>query len=240
MIAKPFLSSLALAALSMSTSACATAAVSDVDSANTQVAESTEQQIATIMKWWDGDYNNDRHLKELEAADKPIWRKDGSGKGGHIEVTSHYRPVTLPAFGDNVIYVEETKHGDPDNIFRQRIYTLTADAKINAVRVKLWYFSDKKKYVGAFKDISIVKDLTPKEMFKLPDTCDMIVRKQGDKYHMPMPDKDCVFGESYFNYQVLLGKDSFWFRDRIMNVADDTVKESAGNFTYHKLDRITQ
>lgn len=200
-------------------------------------APAPKSDLETVMSWWNGDYNNEAQLAGLLEDGKPVWREDGSGEGGHIQVTSHYRPIDLPAFGDNVIYVEETKHGKPDLIFRQRIYSLSAD-ETGATSVKLWYFNDKEKYIGAWKDLDRLSEVTPDDMFPLQDECDLQVSKQGDKYHMPMPKKSCVFGERYFDYQVLLGEDSFWFRDRIVNVADDVPLESAGNFTYHELERI--
>lgn len=208
------------------------------ESAGSTATSSAQEDLNRIMTWWNGDYNNDRQLAALAAAGKPIWRADDSGKGGHIEVTSHYRPIDLPAFGDNVIYVEETKHGVPDNIFRQRIYTVAIDRATNIIRVKLWYFKDKKKYVGAWRDLSRLNDLTPEMMSPLQDDCDLIIKKQGEKYHMPMADKACVFGDNYFSYQVLLGEDSFWFRDKINRVADDKTISMAGNYTYHELNKI--
>ncbi|GAB5486945.1 MAG: hypothetical protein Pars2KO_05150 [Parasphingorhabdus sp.] len=223
-----------LACMTMTT-ACM--AEGGAESAGTTAVSSAQQDLNTIMQWWNGDYNNDRQLAALAAAGKPIWRADDTGKGGHIEVTSHYRPISLPEFGDHVVYVEETKHGDPENIFRQRIYTLSID-DADQVRVKLWYFNDKKKYVGAWKDLSKLNGLTKKDMFPLQDDCDLLVKKQGDKYHMPMADKACVFGKNYFSYQVLLGKNSFWFRDKINAVADDSVVSMAGDYTYHELDKI--
>ncbi|MEO9467988.1 chromophore lyase CpcT/CpeT [Parasphingorhabdus sp.] len=210
---------------------------SEAESAGSAATSTAQQDLNTIMKWWGGSYNNDRQLTALAAAGKPIWRVDDTGKGGHIEVTSHYRAIDLPEFGDHVIYVEETKHGDPENIFRQRIYALSID-DADQVRVKLWYFNDKKKYVGAWKDLSRLKGLTKEEMFPLQDDCDLLVKKQGDKYHMPMGDKACVFGKNYFSYQVLLGEDSFWFRDKINAVADDSIVSMAGDYTYHELDRV--
>lgn len=220
----------------MSASACT--AEEGVQSASSAVTTSVQQDLNTIMRWWNGSYNNDCQLAELDAAGKPIWRVDDDGKGGHIEVTSHYRPVNLKEFGDHVVYVEETKHGDPENIFRQRIYTLAIDEKTDTIRVKLWYFNDKKKYVGAWKEPSRLNDLKPDDMFALQDDCDLIVKKQGEKYHMPMADKACVFGKNYFSYQVLLGQDSFWFRDKINAVADDSIVSIAGEYTYHELDKI--
>jgi hypothetical protein len=193
--------------------------------------------IATIMQWWNGDYDNDAQIKGLMAADKPVWRADGSGEGGHIAVTSHYRRINLPAFGDNVIYVEETKHNDPDNLFRQRIYTLSQPDSDGPVRVKLWYFKDKEGYIGAWKNLSMLDKLTPEQMSPLPDNCDLLVTRVGRKYHMPMTDGACVFGTRSFNYQVLLGRDSFWFRDKIVDVESGETLETAGAFTYHELAR---
>lgn len=208
-----------------------------ITTAGSTAVISAQQDLNQISQWWNGDYNNDKQLSELTKAGKPIWRADDSGKPGHIEVTSHYRPIDLPAFGDYVLYVEETKHGDPNNIFRQRIYTLRVDEKTNDVRVKLWYFNDKEKYVGAWRDMSRLSDLTPDMMFPLPDECDLIAQKQADKYHMPMAEKACIFGENYFSYQVVLGRDSFWFRDRISRISDDKIISEAGNYSYHKLDK---
>ena len=194
--------------------------------------------LDTIMRWWNGDYNNDVQVKRLLAQGKPIWRADDSGKGGHIEVVSHYRPVTLPQFGDHVIYVEETKHGDPNSMFRQRIYTLAVDSSGGQIRVKLWTFNDKQKYVGAWRDLSKLDRLSPEEMFAFPDGCDLLVSRQGNKFHMPMRGRDCAFGERYFNYQVLLGEDTFWFRDKISSLETGEVLETAGGFTYHELDKV--
>lgn len=199
---------------------------------------SPEKDLSTIMGWWDGDYQNDEQIARLEAAGKPVWRADGTGEDGHIEVTSHYRRIEMPSFGKHVIYVEETKHGDPNNVFRQRLYTLRVDKDIETVRVKIWNFKDKKKYVGAWRDLSRLDGLAPDDMSSLPDTCDLIAKKQGGEFHMPMHEQDCAFGDRYFSYQVLLGPDSFWFRDKIASTETDEVLESAGKYTYHELRRV--
>ncbi len=202
-----------------------------------QVEDADNSIQSLVMRWWPGDYNNDAQIRKLIAGGQPVWRADGSGKPGHIEVTSHYRRVDLPAFGDAVLYVEETKHGDPDAMFRQRIYTVDSNPESDEVTVKLWYFKDREKYVGAWQKLDMIAELSPEEMSPLPDNCDLTVRRQGEKLHMSMPAKQCVFGDRYFDYQVLLGPDSFWFRDRIVNAETDEVMEAAGNFTYHELVR---
>ncbi len=233
--------SAAAAAAILVLSACATTNSQETSSASAAAtAEMTQaQHLAKIMEWWPGDYNNDRQLVQLEAEGKPIWRVDDTGKGGHIEVTSHYRVVDMPEFGENVLYVEETKHGDPTNIFRQRIYELYVDDETDQVRVTLWTFKDKEKYVGAWRDLSRLNGLTKEEMSSFGRNCDLVMAQQDGKYHLAMNGKDCAFGENYFSYQVLLGPDSFWFRDKITRLADEVVISQAGEFTYHELDRLT-
>ncbi|MEM8984985.1 MAG: chromophore lyase CpcT/CpeT [Pseudomonadota bacterium] len=226
-----------LAALAAAVCISACSSNSGNSSNSSEIKQTSIDSLAVAMKWWDGDYNNDRQIESLLAAGKPVWRADDSGEGGHIEVTSHYRFISLPAIGPDVIYVEETKHGDPDNIFRQRIYTLTATDG-GGVRVKLWNFKDKKAYVGAWQNLDRLQTLTPDELSPLPDKCDLLSEWQGNKLHLAMQDKACAFGDRYFNYQVLLGRDSFWFRDKIVRLEDDVILTTAGDFTYHELDRI--
>ncbi|MEO0996685.1 MAG: chromophore lyase CpcT/CpeT [Pseudomonadota bacterium] len=196
-----------------------------------------ESDLDRVLDWWAGDYDNDRQIERLTAEGQPVWRADGSGEGGHIEVTSHYRRVELPAFGEHVLYVEETKYGDPDEIFRQRIYTLNVDDESDRVRVKIWNFKDKQRYVGAWRDTARLSDLTPDEMSPLPDRCDLLSERREGRIHLGMNGRDCAFGDRYFNYQVLLGPESFWFRDKIVRLEDDVLLTTAGDFTYHQLDR---
>lgn len=219
---------LAILAAAVIVSACSTTGSAE---------PSLNDDLLQIMDWWDGDYDNTGQVARLITQGKPIWRADESGEGGHIEVESHYRPTTLPAFGEHVIYVEEYKHGDPEDLFRQRIYTLSIDENLNAIRVKLWNFKDKESYRGAWQDLSMLTDVSPDDMSPLPDNCDLIVARQDGKFHMPMRGRDCAFGDRYFNYQVLLGPDSFWFRDKIVLLDGDEVVSAAGGFTYHELER---
>jgi hypothetical protein len=116
-----------------------------------------------------------------------------------------------------VLYVEEKSFKvDP---YRQRIYTVIVDAATNEVRVKLWNFKDEEKYLGAWKDPKILQGLTPEEMSPLPDQCDMSVSPLDDgRLHMKM--RDCAFGEKLFDYQVILGPGSFWFRPRSSRSGD--------------------
>ena len=195
--------------------------------------------IETIMAWWPGDYNNDAEIAALREDGAPIWRKDVKDDtfGGHLPVNSYYRAVDMPAFGEHVLYLEEFTF--KENPYRQRIYTIIENKETDEIRVKLWYFPDKTTYAGAWKDVSIIKDLTPEDLSPLPDNCDLYVKgAPNGRIEMKMPRDQCKFGSSIFDYQVSLGPDQFWFRDRIVDAETMQVKSTAGSFQYHKLDKI--
>jgi len=214
---------------------------SDTKTPPTKSADmSSPEMVKNIMSWWQGDYNNDAQITALKEDGAPIWQKDVEGAtfGGHLPISSYYRRVDMPAFGENVLYLEEFSF--KENPYRQRIYTVKHHEDTNEVRIKLWYFPDKTTYAGAWKDVSRIKDLKPEDMSPLPDNCDLYVTQaENGRLEMTMPKDQCKFGKSIFDYQVSLSSDDFWFRDRIVNAETMRVKSTAGSFQFHTLDRVT-
>lgn len=208
--------------------------------ANHATAQSPEADLAAIMEMWPGTYNNNNQIDEAIANGDDVWRLDGSGEGGYLNITSHYARVDLPAFGENVLYVEEYRDGVPDATYRQRIYTLWVDEEEQVVRVRFWNFKDRQKYVGAWQELSRIAELSPDELSALPGICDLRAERKGENYYLPMRGKDCAFGEQYFNYQVILRPDAFWYRDKIVKLEGDTVSMTAADFAYHTLDKISE
>lgn len=211
-------------------------AIKDAEVAE-KVATTPEEQLAEIMNFWPGKYNNDKQIAEVKKAGDDVWLLDGTGKDGWLQIESHYIKIDNPAIGKNVLYVEEYRDHQQDSTYRQRIYTLDIDST-NTIRVKMWPFKDKKKYVGAWKNPDVLTSLTTEEISAYPDKCDLTVQKEGDTYNMNMNGKDCAFGNSVFNYQVKLTKDVFAYRDKITQLDTGDVVSTAADYAYHNLDRI--
>lgn len=199
-----------------------------------------EAMVEKVMEWWPGDYNNDGQIESLREDGAPIWQQ-GKGEehafGGHLPVNAYYRKVDLPAFGDNVFYLEEFTF--KEDTYRQRIYTIEGTDSAETLRVKLWYFKDKKSFWGAKDELTRLAKLTKEDMSPLPDNCDLYITPTSDgRLEMKMPKDQCKFGKSIFDYQVSLGANDFWFRDRIVDAETMQVKMTAGSFQYHKLDKL--
>ena len=198
---------------------------------------SLSDQLEEIMNYWPGEYSNTAQINKVWEEGGKVWRVDNSGEGGFLHITSHYIRLDRSDIGKNVLYVEEYRDNIPSETYRQRIYTLSVDQENNQIRVKMWPFKDKVKYVGAWKDSDLLSSISVDDINAYPDICDLIVLQQDHKYYMYMNDDDCTFGTKTFNYEVLLEKNVFNYRDKITDSSNNSVT-SAANFAYHKLDRI--
>lgn len=202
-----------------------------------KLAETPQEQLTEIMNIWPGKYNNDKQIAHLEKEGQKIWRFNDEGKGGYLEIESHYIKLDNPAIGENVLYVEEYRSHQPDSTYRQRIYTLEIDST-NAIRVKMWPFKDKKKYIGAWKNPAVLDGLTVEEISAFPAICDLLMKKEGDVYDMAMNGKDCAFGDRVFNYGMKLKEGMFSYHDKITSLSTGETIETAADFAFHNLDKI--
>ncbi|WP_350291547.1 CpcT/CpeT family chromophore lyase [uncultured Croceitalea sp.] len=199
---------------------------------------SIDEQIDEIMNMWPGTYNNDKQIAEVESNGDKVWRLDDSGEDGWLHLQSHYIKLNAPTIGENVLYVEEYRDHDPSATYRQRIYTIAKDSLGEQIRVKMWPFKDKTKYVGAWENMSILDSLSVEEISAFPDICDLIVKNMDGKYNMKMNGRDCTFGSKTFNYEVMLSEGMFSYRDKITDKETDSVISTAANYAYHNLDLI--
>ncbi len=202
--------------------------------------ESLEEQIEDIMRIWPGTYNNSAEVAAVEKEGGDVWRIDDSGKDGYLHIQSHYIKLNAPEIGKNVLYVEEYRDLKPEETYRQRIYTINIDSAGQMIRVKMWPFKDKKKYIGAWKNLSLLDELTKEEISAYPDICDLLVQKTEEGYNMYMNGDDCTFGDKTFNYQVMLKEGVFSYRDKITSKSTGEIISTAANFAFHNLDRIEE
>jgi len=160
----------------------------------------------------------------------------GTDNMGWLQLTSHYIPIDKPDIGEHLLYVEEYRDGIVDSTYRQRIYKLHLDST-DTKRVVMCTFKDKRKYVGACKNISLLDNLTADDISPYPEICDMIVTATADGYTMKMRDKMCEFGGRYFDYKVKLEDDKYFCKDRIVDAETDSVMMTVMDYQWHELDR---
>ncbi|MYA30925.1 MAG: hypothetical protein F4Y31_06790 [Gammaproteobacteria bacterium] len=165
--------------------------------------------LALIMEWWPGEYDNHEQ----------IVRQSGGGLSVPVydpvfRLHSHYVRLDLPELGENVLYVEEYRNNDPSNISRIRVYALSVDEEEQAVRVKLHAFRDgHDRMIGARLDPERLAAVDAHELRPFSDACDVYMRFDGGQFSGGMKRESCG-DEAWFEYQVVLGPNHYWTRDR--------------------------
>lgn len=171
-----------------------------------------ESHLQMMMEWWPGEYNNHEQ----------IVRQSGGGLGEPVfepifRIHSHYVRLDLPALGDNVLYVEEFLNEDPDNISRIRVYSLSVDEAEQAVKVQLYAFKDGHDHmIGARLDPDRLAAIDASELRAFSEPCTVYMRWEGGQFRGGMKRESCGQDE-WFEYQVVLGPDYNWTRDRLIS-----------------------
>ncbi len=168
-----------------------------------------EGHLSLIMQWWPGEYDNHEQ----------IVRQSGGGISIHVyepvfRIHSHYVKLDMPELGENVLYVEEYLNNDPANISRIRVYNLSINEAEQAVKVQLYAFKDGHDHmVGARLDAERLAGIKLDELRAFSDPCTVYMRYEGGQFNGGMK-RDSCGDEEWFEYQVVLGPDYNWTRDR--------------------------
>jgi len=197
-------------------------------------ADDLEYDLQLMMEWFTGEFDNHlQYVEEKEAENPP--------EQPHEWIHSIFHPVELPIFGDNVFYVEQYIHGDPTNIYRNRIYSFSVNDEVGAIQLTIYSFKDHEAVIGAHLDESKLDDLTLEDVRTLPG-CEVYWKKQADNFIGWMPDGACRVPSRrtgkiiVIDDDLVLTKNEIWIGDR--------AEDEDGNYIFgnklgipHKLHR---
>jgi hypothetical protein len=197
-------------------------------------AGSLEHDLEVMMDWFAGEFDNhQQHVDEIEAENPP--------EQPHEWIHSIFHPVELPVFGDNVFYVEQYIGGDPNNIYRNRIYSFSINEEMEAIQLTIYSFKDHEAVIGAHDDPSKLEGLTMDDVRTLPG-CEVFWKKQADNFIGWMPDGACRVPSRrsgkiiVIDDDLVLTKNEIWIGDR--------AEDEDGNYVFgnklgipHKLMR---
>lgn len=152
-----------------------------VSASTAEYDEALEAQFTRFLAWWPGVYDND-----AQATASP---------GSFDQLVLHIQAVTLPIFGDHVVYAEWQGAQDATGIPRQRFYTLEIDKERQALRLSLHIFpideEFKERTRGAYDDLSKIAGVTPADMLALSG-CDVYFTWQDDHFAGAMEKGSCA------------------------------------------------
>ena len=183
--------------------------------ANAQESDQTmplDKQLALFLEWFPGRYDSALQQRMDEAANMPEAERN-------YRRHSIFRRVDLPQFGETVFYAEQYRDGDPEKIYRQRIYTFTLALEENAFRLRVHVPRDVERLRGAYRNPALLSDLQPSDT-TVWEGCDLFWRWQGDHFRGELKPGECRFVSEAFGQEIvleeylLLGPDYIYFADR--------------------------
>lgn len=171
-----------------------------------------EDQLDLFLAWFPGRY--DSALQALTD------ERDGVPEAErNYRRHSIFRRVDLPAFGEVAFYAEQYRDGDPDKVYRQRIYSFTLDRERQAIRLRVHVPNEVRPLRGAYRDPTLLAGLTPEAM-TVWDGCDLWWRWEDDQFRGTLDPGACRFDSEAFGQEIvldeylLLRSDSIQFADR--------------------------
>jgi hypothetical protein len=205
-------------------------AVSTIAAAET--AQDLAADLELMMTWFEGEFDN--NLQVLEEKEDPPEQP-------HEWIHSIFTRVDLPAFGDNVYYVEQYGDGDPSKIYRNRIYSFSVDEEEAAIELVIYRFAEEGAGVGAHKDPAKLEGMTPETLATIPG-CEVYWRREGDRFVGYMKEGACRVTSRRSGKTLVISDDLVLTPDEIW--ISDRAEDEDGNWVFgnkagihHKLAR---
>ena len=194
-----------------------------------------ETQLTLLKSWWQGHFDNHEQIVRQSGGGlaKPVYEPV-------FRLHAIYKPIDLPALGEHVIYVEEYKNNDPTDLYRIRLYSLRTDVASGTIRITMHAPLDQAKWQGAHADPDRLAQITTDEVRAFSENCEAYVAYEGGQFRGGMQDRKCQIENSYFDYDIVIGENHYWFRDERRDVdTNEVVWEltPGSNFQYLQLTK---
>lgn len=194
------------------------------------------KDMRLLMEYFPGRYDNDLQVYFDGELNTPEIERNG-------RIHSIFAPVTLPAFGPNMFYVEQYSDNNPSKVYRQRLYRFSIDVAEKAIKLEIFApsLAQAAAIKGAYQDATKLADLNPNNMTLYPG-CEVYWRRQEQQFIGSMKPDTCRV-KSQRSGKTLVITDSLVLSNRSLSILDQAVDES-GAYVYgnkanvpHKLNK---
>jgi hypothetical protein len=133
-------------------------------------------ELGRFIRWFGGEFDNHEQVwqQRIDAA------KPGAAVDSEKTAHSHsvFAPISLPALGQHIYYVQQSLDGDLSKVYRQRLYRITADEAAKALRLEIFNIPNAKAVLNAHLKPELLADLDPNTL-RHAKGCDVLWRYDG-------------------------------------------------------------
>lgn len=143
---------------------------------------------------------------------------------GTLVMHTFVRGIEAPAFGDNIVYLEQRYGGPEGSITRQRIFAFNEDRQ--GVVTTAYDFPDGAKYARSDAVPQRLAALTPDDMYSFPEGCRIRWSKENNTYVGAVKRTDCRIesrggrGDVFVDMVYRLPTDAYTLFEQGFNASD--------------------
>lgn len=178
-----------------------------------------EDRFATFVEWFPGRYDSAKqsHFYDANAVPEPE---------RNYRRHSIFRQVDLPAFGETVVLAHQYRDGNPETVYRQRLYTFRLDQQRGVFWLRVHVPKDSDALKGAYQNPDRLAGLTPDD-FTVWDGCDLYWQWENERFVGRLEEGACRFRSDAFGQEIVLeetltlSEDRITFADRGLSLSSD-------------------
>jgi len=191
--------------------------------------------VETLQQLWSGVRDSSEQVVVSGETGINSWPESSERR-----VRAVVEPVAMAWLGAHVLYFEEFLHDEPDNLRRQLLVKLEpAEPPLRGVRARLFTFVKPRTWIHLQLRPSLLASLSNDDIASI-SACDLLFVREGDQFRGSTTGHRCldVHRETtrYVDYQLLIGRDLYWYRRRLLRKSDGEVQEEVIGFNWFELN----
>jgi hypothetical protein len=197
--------------------------------------ETAKSTVDELVQRWTGVFDTAEQLVYSQQNESDL-----AGEAEERRVHTLVVPVAVPWLGTHVLYFEEFLHEDPDHPRRMMLLRLEPDptAARPTVRVRQFTFREPGRWRKLYRSEHLLQQLTREDLDAIP-SCDLKMVQEGDHFRGGTSRRRCIVGTGepgrYVEYQLLVGKELYWYHRRLLSFTDDELLEEIIAFDWFEL-----
>jgi hypothetical protein len=186
-------------------------------------------EVERLTTWLSGEWNNNEQVWQQKADAA----KTGKKPEDPISHTHHiFARVEAPKVGSHVVYVQQSLDGNPEKVYRQRVYRFTADGAENAVKLEIFNLPDEKSWLNAQRTPGRFADLDPAKLRPTPG-CEVWWRYEPARksYTGTMKPNACSFVSQRYGGRRIVISDTLKLSETELWI-NDQARDEQGNHVF--------
>jgi len=181
-----------------------------------------EAQLDELLAWFPGTYENHQQVYGEAIADLPA-----SERHRHRHHT--FQPVSIAGIPGRQIYAQQYQHYDPQDLYRQRVYSFTINPDEQAIQLTIYTPNDPGQLTDMHLDPAQQAALSGDDFFLKPG-CEVYWQKTGDQFEGYLKDGACSYYSERFETEIFLNETLIMRRDALL--LDDSAVDGDGNLIF--------